>query len=687
MPDRSVRRIGLLAAALSLCLPAGAQKPTDNLGWPTYGGDPGGERYSAAAQITRDNVNGLQPVWEYHTHALESRMLAVSRSDFEATPILFGDTLYLSTPFDRIIALDPATGAERWTYDPGLAKDLMAANYTSRGVAAWADSKAKHGALCGSRIFLATLDARLISVDAQNGRLCAEFGVAGQIDLRAGLPTRSDKPYLFFGNTSPPTVVGDVVVVGSAVGDNQAVETEPGTVRGFDARTGRLLWSWDPLPWAEQQHPRTSAANAWGVLAADPEHHLVFVPTTAPSPDFYGGYRPGDDRDANSIVALNTDTGKKVWAYQLIHHDVWDYDVASEPLLFEFHGIPAVAVAPKTGVVFVFNRLTGEPLYPITERPVPQDGVPGERLSPTQPFSSLALNPLHIDTSQLPGHDPVGEADCRARMNGLRYDGIFTPPTLQGSVQFPGSLGGVNWSSMSLDPATGILYANTDGSAYDIQLRRRPSRLRKPGFWYVASGLFLLIAILLRRRPAVSAIPALVAICCVVVALHFKSSQYSFRPYHDMVNSPDSVGELSANLGAPYMIYRRVLEDRYGRPCTPTPWGATAALDLNTGKLLWRKPLGTLIAGQHTGTVNYGAPIATAGGLLFTAASSEPLLRAIDKNTGEELWTGKIPVSAQSTPMTYMYRGRQYVVVAAGGHGGLGTQLGDSVIAFALPRH
>lgn len=443
------------------------------------------------------------------------------------------------------------------------------------------------------------------------------------------------------------------------------------------------------MPWAKQQHPRTSAANAWGVLAADPEHHLVFVPTTAPSPDFYGGYRPGDDRDANSIVALNADTGKKVWAYQLIHHDVWDYDVASEPLLFEFHGIPAVAIAPKTGVVFVFNRLTGEPIYPITEQPVPQDGAPGERLSPTQPFSSLPpLNPLRIDGWQLPGHDAIGETDCRSRLSGLRYDGIFTPPTLQGSVQFPGSLGGVNWSSMSFDPATGILYANTDGSAYAIQLLPRTlSLLHRAAFWYAASGLSLLIAIALRQRWVVSAILALVAVGCIVAAFCLKpSARFSFKPNHDLVNSPDSIGEVSLNLGAPYKIFRRVLEDRYGRPCTPMPWGATAALDLNTGNLRWRKPLGTLIAGEHTGTVNYGAPIVTAGGLLFTAATSEPLLRAIDKTTGEELWRGKIPVPAQSTPMTYMYLGQQYVVVDAGGHGGLGTPLGDFVIAFALPR-
>ncbi len=653
-------------------------------GWPTYGGDAGGQRYSAASQITRANVSTLAPAWVYHTGALQAPSLSVSKSDFEATPILFGDMLYLTTPFDRVIALDPATGGERWSFDPRLAKELQTSNYTSRGVAAWAASGVEQTADCSRRIFVATLDARLISLDAKSGTPCASFGAHGQVDLKAGLRTNSEHPYFFFGNTSPPTVVGDVVIVGSAVGDNIAVEAEPGVVRGFDARSGALLWSWDPLPWSAAQRPRTSAGNAWSVIAADVQHGLVYVPTGAPSPDFYGGLRPGDNRDANSIVALDARTGRKVWAFQLVHHDVWDYDVAAEPLLFDFHGTPAVAVAAKTGILFVLNRLTGEPLAPVEERAVPQDGVAGEKLSPTQPFSSLpTINALTFDPRQLTG-------SCGAQLRKLRYDGIFTPPTLRGTLQYPGSLGGVNWGSMSLDPTTGVLYANTNGSAYEIRLVKRPGlvaqTMRMLWVWITAAVLLLIAGVSLRRRlfPGITAMVA----ACVLIACGFyfqRDDAFHFERRHNMANSPDSIGELSANSGAPYQTYRRVLQDDAGRPCTPQPWGSTGGVDLAAGKLLWRKPLGTLIAGEHTGTVNFGAPIVTAGGLLFTAASAEPLLRAIDKATGEEVWTGRLPVPAQSTPMTYMAGGRQFVVIAAGGHGGLGTPLGDSVVAFALP--
>ncbi|AEU38451.1 pyrroloquinoline quinone-dependent dehydrogenase [Granulicella mallensis] len=632
-----------------------AQTPATGEGWPTYGGDPGGQRYSSAAQITRKNVAKLHPVWTYHTHALETSNLSGSKSNFEATPILFNETLYLTTAFDRIIALDPATGAERWTYDPHIPDDLVTGNYTSRGVAAW-QSPVSNDSSCAGRIFVATLDARLIAVDAATGKPCADFGDNGVVNLKTNIPTLTN--YRSFGNTSPPTVIGDVVVVGSAVPDNQAVEVEPGVVRGYDVRTGRLLWGWDPLPWATQQHPRTGAGNAWAVIAADPAHNLVFVPTGAPSPDFYGGLRPGDNKDANSIVALDARTGKKVWAFQLVHHDIWDYDVAAEPLLFDFQGhIPALAVSAKIGSVFVLNRLTGEPLYPVEERPVPASDIPDERISPTQPFSSLPpMNPLTIDPKKLKGHNAQSKAVCSAKLRSLRYDGIFTPPSIGGTLQYPGSLGGINWASMSFDPETGILYANTNGSAYEIRLIDR-----------------------LHYPPDSHANPAQSA-----EANPKGSTNYSYQRSHNMVNSPDAVGEISANAGAPYLIYRRVLQDNDGRPCTPTPWGATSALNLNTGKFLWRKPLGTLDPGRHTGTVNFGAPIVTAGGLLFTAGTSEPLLRAIDKATGKEVWTGKLPVPAQSTPMTYMFHGRQYVVISAGGHGGLGTPLGDSVVAFAL---
>jgi len=683
-------KLCLCAFALLLTGAARAQtnSPPSGNGWPTYGGDAGGQRYSNAAQITRENVSGLHPVWTYHTHALESSNRSVSKSDFEATPILFHETLYLTTPFDRIIALDPETGAERWIYDPKLSDKVAATNYTSRGVAAWqgdADALA-----CSSRIFVATLDARLIAVDSATGKPCADFGKKGQVDLKFNIATRMFYRYRFFGNTSPPTVVGDVVVVGSAVADNQAVDVEPGVVRGYDVRSGRLLWIWDPLPWAAKQHPRTGAGNVWAVIAADPANHLVFLPTGAPSPDFYGGLRPGDNKDANSIVALDARTGKKVWAFQLVHHDVWDYDVASEPLLFEFRGhIPAVAVAAKPGILFVLNRLTGEPLYPVEERPVPASDVLGEHLSATQPFSSLpSLNPTTLNPSRLMAEGVP--AECAAKLSKLRYDGIFTPPSLQGTLEYPGSLGGVNWGSMSFDPQAGVLYANTNRSAYEVRLVPQLSTLwqlaRAKEAWTALAMLVVilgLIASAIRRR----FLPVVVGIASAAVLLLAGSlfvNPNRFQRNHNMVNSPDAEGELSPDTGAPYRIFRRVLQDNEGRPCTPQPWGATVALDLNAGKLLWEKPLGTLIAGEHTGTVGFGAPIVTAGGLLFAAASAEPLLRAIDKTTGEEVWAGKLPVPAQSTPMTYTLHGRQFVVVDAGGHGGLGTPLGDSVVAFAL---
>ncbi len=429
------------------------------IGWPTYGGDPGGQRFSSATQINSDNVSRLHPVWTYHTHALESGFPTVSLSKFEATPILFKGSLYLSTPFDRVIALNPETGAERWTFDPKMRKDLLAANFTSRGVAAW---QGNESGPCGSRIYIATLDARLIAVDATNGKPCDSFGNHGQVDLTQNIPTRSDAPYQFFGNTSPATIVGDVCHRWiSRRRATSAVAVEPGVVRGYlMCAQGNLLWTWDPLPWAMGRTPRTGAGNAWGVLAADPAHNLVFVPTGSASPDFWGGFRIGDDKDADSLVALDGRTGKKVWAFQLIHHDVWDYDVASEPLLFDFQNrIPAVAIAAKTGIVFVFNRLTGEPLWPIEERSVPQKVAPGDRLSPTQPFSALPpLNPLSFDTHQLTGLSGEDLRNCSAKLATLRYDGIFTPPGVKrGTLQFPGSTaGGVNLGlDVILDPTTG----------------------------------------------------------------------------------------------------------------------------------------------------------------------------------------------------------------------------------------
>ncbi|GAC1355407.1 MAG: hypothetical protein NVSMB3_00540 [Acidobacteriaceae bacterium] len=687
---------GYLWLAAVVCLLSLPMRAEDaGSGWPTYGGDAGGQRYSNASQINRQNISKLRPVWTYHTHVLASRNANVTRTDFEATPILYREALYLTTPLDRVIALDATTGSELWTFEPELPADLLAANYTSRGVAIW-ESTAEKGGACSSRVFLATLDARLIALDAATGRRCGGFGENGQVDLKTGVPTRASAPYRFFGNTSPPTVVGSVVVVGSAVGDNQAIDVEPGYVRGFDALSGRLLWTWDAMPWAREQKVRTGGGNAWGVISADLENGLIFVPTGSPSPDFYGGQRPGNNADANSVVAIEARTGRKVWSFQLVHHDLWDYDVATEPLLFTFRGrTAAVAVGSKMGVLFVLNRLTGAPLYPVEERPVPRSDVAGEQSSPTQPFTALPpLTRQSFDPLELAGQSPADTATCSQKLAHLRYEGPYTPPSLQGTLQFPGSLGGVNWASMSLDPRTGILYANTNGSAYEIRLVPQIPETRARGaglHWHrrwLAAGVTVAFAgllVLLVRRPTQRMLLIVAAFLLVGFWRAHSEEPKGEGPKAKFLNSPDASGETSPQAGTPFRIFRKVLQDDQGRPCTLPPWGKTIAVNLNTGRLEWERPLGTMIAHAQTGTVNFGAPILTSTGLLFTAGYQQPEIEALDAKTGEELWKGALPVPAQSTPMTYEIKGRQFVVVDAGGHGGLGTPLGDSVIAFALP--
>lgn len=578
----SMFRKHVLLALLYLFAPGLLCQPTA-AGWPTYGGNPGGQRFSPAVQINRQNVSRLRPAWTYHTRSLTSSNHNVARSDFEATPILFRDTLYLATPFDRVIALNAADGKERWTFDPHIPDDVLAANYTSRGVAVW-QGRANDRSPCSSRIFVGTLDARLIALDATNGARCGDFGAKGEIDLKRDVPTNSKAPYRFFGNTSPPTVVGDIVVVGSAVGDNQAVDVEPGYVRGFDVRSGRQLWSWDPMPWAAQQKVRTGGGNAWGVIAADAERGLVYVPTGSPAPDFYGGLRPGNNADASSLVAIEAATGRKVWSFQLVHHDIWDYDVASEPLLFEFQGkTPAVAIASKVGVLFVLNRVTGAPLYPVEERPVPKSDIPGEQASPTQPFTSLPpLSRQSFRPEEIVSRSPADAASCLATMRHLRYEGAFTPPSMKGTLQFPGSLGGVNWGSMAFDPTSGTLYANTNGSAYEIRLlaqesaaeaaRSWPQRHRR---WTAGAAIFLLLLAAAIRRPVPSSIAVVVAILAVGPSLLPNARRQTGVPElssHKFLNSPDAIGEISPQSGTPYRIYRRVLQDEHGRPCTIPPW-------------------------------------------------------------------------------------------------------------------
>jgi quinoprotein glucose dehydrogenase len=620
--------------------------------WSAYGRDAGGSRYSPLAQINRDNVNQLKVAWEFHTGALQVKGQSAHKSAFEATPLLVDGTLYLSTPFSRVIALDPTTGKERWSYEPKINLQQSYSEVTSRGVSTWVDAKLKSDAPNRRRIFIATLDARLIALDARTGEVCKEFGQDGQIDLTKDVRYTRGGDYQV---TSPPAIIGDLIVVGSSMGDNRGVELERGVVRAYNARTGKLHWSWDPIPtsekdpayktWKGEGAIRTGAANAWSVISADPERDLVFVPTSSPSPDFYGGERLGDNRYANSVVALRASTGKVVWQYQVVHHDLWDYDVAAQPMLINLkrdrRNIPAVVVATKMGHIFILHRETGKPLFPVEERPVPKSTIPGEEISPTQPFPVLPrpIAPSKLTPDMAWGLTPADKDWCRERIKSLRSEGIFTPPSFEGTIMFPGNGGGVNWGGMAFDAQRNLMIAATNRLPFAVKLIPRDefNRMRQAG----------------------------------------ETNRFK--------------GEFGWQTGTPYVMYREPLRSPSGTPCNPPPWGALTAVDLTSGEIKWEVPLGQipqvamLPKSDEWGSINLGGGIVTAGGLVFIAAAMDTYLRGFDVETGKEIWKAPLPASAQATPMTYQVNGKQYLVICAGGHGKLGTKMGDSVVAFALP--
>ena len=622
-----------LVAIVLVGLPslAAAQAPADST-WPSYGNDPGGGRYSPLAQIDRSNVAQLRVAWTHRTGALQPETPLNKKAAFEATPILVEGKLFLSTPFNQVIALDPRTGAKLWEHDVKLDRSRNYSEVTSRGVSAWRDPMSASGAACRLRIFMGTLDARLVALDGETGTPCGGFGVNGQVDLTRGVDLRDLGQYQV---TSAPAIAGDLVIVGSSIGDNRAVDVERGIVRAFDARSGALRWSWDPIPWASHTTPRTGAGNAWSTLSVDAERGLVFVPTGSPSPDHYGGVRKGDNRWANSVGALRAATGELVWGFQVVHHDLWDYDVASQPTLFAWKdGTPAIAITTKMGRVFVLDRRTGTPLVPVEERAVPTSDIPGEDASPTQPFSGISLVPDRLTASDAWGATPDDLKWCREKIAASRSEGIFTPPSFQGTVVFPGFVGGVNWGSSAYDPERRLLFMNTNRLAFVLRLIPRDK-----------------LAAELAQLPQSGAVR----------------------------------GELSPQIGTPYGMHRAPLLGPSGLPCNAPPWGTVVAVDLFAGDKRWDVPLGTWVPGMATGTLNLGGPIVTAGGLVFTAAAMDDRLRAFDAETGKELWSFALPAGGQATPMTYSIAGKQYLVIAAGGHGKIGTKLGDYVLAFTLP--
>jgi quinoprotein glucose dehydrogenase len=614
-------------------------------GWPHYGQSPDGQRYSPLTQITPENVGELRVAWTYHIGEAPP-VKGISLPALEATPILADGRLYLCSSVNKAVALDPETGRELWSHDPKIDLEGQAL-LNCRGVTYYRDPAAPQGAACAGRIFMGTQDARLIALDAATGRPCEFFGNGGEVDLSTGRGPFKPGEY---GVSSPPVIVGRNLIVGGRVADNIRLDIPAGLIRAFDVDTGALVWAWNPVPPDRPEKIATDVGevyvsgttNSWTVMSVDAERGLVYVPTGNTSPDFFGGLRDGLDFYSSSVVALDAATGTVAWHFQTVHHDIWDYDVPAQPVLFDLQTangpVPALAQATKQGHLFVLNRVTGEPLYPIEERPVPQTVVAGETAAPTQPFpvdEAFVLRPDTLTEDDIWGFTPWDRGKCREKFRALRYEGAFTPPSLEGTLVLPSFMGALNWGSAAIDAGQGVLVINTNNFAATVRLVPRAEADAR-----IAKGEFM--------------IPA------------YKT---------------------------PYAVQMEPMLSPFGAPCNAPPWGTLVAIDLNKRQRLWQVPLGStrdlapFPLWFKLGVPNIGGPVITASGVVFIGAATDNFLRAFDLKSGEELWKGRLPAGGQATPMTYRLRpdGKQYVVIAAGGHRYLGTTVGDSLVAYALP--
>lgn len=630
--------------------------------WPAYGGTHRAMRYSPLDQITRENVGQLEQVWEYRTGDLPEGDEPFGNQN---TPVKVGDRLYLCSALNKITALDAATGKEFWTFDPEVSADAVGYNASCRGLVYFEDPTAEADALCRTRVVNLTHDARMIALDTQTGQLCPDFGNGGMVNLMDGI---GDFPPGFYAPTSPPTLVRDVLVVGSQVSDGQTREAPSGVIRGYNAVTGQLAWAWDMdrpgetgAP-AEGETYSLGTPNSWTIASGDDELGLVYIPMGNSAVDYWGGDRTeAENTYSTAIVALDVETGTVAWHYQTVHYDVWDYDLGGQGTLVDFPTdagpVPAILMPSKQAQFYILDRRTGQPLVNIEERPAPQGGVEPDRLSPTQPYVTDFPNLLKPDLREkdMWGATPIDQLWCRIQFRQAAYDGVYTPPTVDRPwIQFPGYNGGVDWGGVAVDPVNGVMITNYNNMPNFNQLVPR------------------------EEVDAMGVLPIT-------------------DPNYDASAGSGSHGSISPQAKSPYGIKVNAgwRVPFTGLLCKEPPYGGIAAIDLKTRKVLWDEPFGSArrngpfgipsMLPINIGTPNNGGGFVTASGLFFISATTDDILRAIDIKTGEEVWHVPLPAGGQATPMTYEAGGRQIVVINAGGHDFMETPIGDYFIAYALP--
>ncbi|TCM55706.1 quinoprotein glucose dehydrogenase [Rhizobium sp. PP-F2F-G48] len=610
--------------------------------WHQYGRTQYGQRYSPLAQITTANVSDLKEAWRYQTGDVKLPD-DVGETTYQVTPLKIGETLYVCTPHNWAIAIDAATGKEKWKFDSNSGMNPDRQHQTCRGVSYYKDAAAAPGSACASRVYLPTSDARLIALDAENGQVCTGFADQGTLHLESGMRYQ---PAGYYYSTSPPVITGNKIIIGGAVNDNYSTQEQSGVIRAFDVNTGALIWNWDsgnpdvttPLP--EGQHYTTNSPNSWSVFSYDEALGLVYIPLGNQVPDQLGmGRSENVEKFSSSIVALDINSGQLRWVRQTVHHDLWDMDVPAQPVLLDIEGRPALVGPTKQGDLYVLDRRTGEPIIPVKEIPAPSGAIPEDFTAPTQPISDLTFSPPPLTDKNMWGVSMFDQLACRIAFERLRYEGRYTPPSLEGSLIYPGNFGTFNWGSVAVDPEKQLMFGMPTYLAFTSQLVPRDQIPPK--------------------------------------GQDEKGSEQG----------------LNRNDGAPYGVLMGPFLGPLGIPCQAPPWGYVAGVDLKTGETAYKHRNGTvydmtpLPLPFKVGVPGIGGPMITKGGVAFLGAAVDNYLRAYDLATGRELWKGRLPAGGQSTPMTYSTQdGTQYVVIVAGGHGSVGTKPGDSIIAYTLPK-